>query len=137
VKGSCPPPGYGRLTPRRFVTGSPNEKIGPWRFRLPTAQETTRHPLNAPSTAPNDATTGYWYFKDGRFELAPAPQLAEDVILIQSLQWQIEHKLLDDWLILYRAGDQPPRQRAAAPDRAGAGQTTRLLAAGPGSAAAV
>ncbi|MCC6604928.1 MAG: NACHT domain-containing protein [Anaerolineae bacterium] len=99
-EGQLPAAGVRPSDAQAFCNWLTEREIGPWRFRLPTAQETTRHPLNAPSTAPNDATTGYWYFKDGRFELTPAPQLAEDVILIQSLQWQIEHKLLDDWLIV-------------------------------------
>lgn len=99
-EGQLPATGVRPSDAQAFCNWLTERENGPWRFRLPTAQETTRHPLNAPSTAPNDVTTGYWFFKDGRFELTPSPELEKDVVLIQSLQWQIEHKLLDDWLIL-------------------------------------
>lgn len=99
-EGQLPATGVRPSDAQAFCNWLTERENGPWRFRLPTAQETARHPLNTPSKAPNDATAGYWFFKDGRFELTPSPELEKDVVLIQSLQWQIEHKLLDDWLFL-------------------------------------
>lgn len=99
-EGQLPAAGVRPSDAQAFCNWLTEREHGPWRFRLPTAQETERHPLNAPSTAPNDAATGYWFFKDGHFELASSPELEQDVILLQSLHWQIEHKLLNDWLIL-------------------------------------
>lgn len=99
-EGQLPATGVRPSDAQAFCTWLTERENGPWRFRLPTAQETTRHPLNNASKAPNDAAAGYWFFKDGRFELTPSPELEKDVVLIQSLQWQIEHKLLDDWLYL-------------------------------------
>ncbi len=99
-EGQLPATGVRPSDAQAFCSWLTERENSPWRFRLPTAQETTRHPLNAAAAGPNDAATGYWFFKDGHFQLASSPKLDADVILIQSLQWQIEHKLLDDWLIL-------------------------------------
>ncbi|MBK8905407.1 MAG: NACHT domain-containing protein [Anaerolineaceae bacterium] len=111
-EGQMPAAGVRPSDAQAFCNWLTERETGPWRFRLPTAQETARHPLNAPSTAPNDAAMGYWFFKDGHFQLAPSPQLDADVVLIQSLQWQIEHKLLDDWLFLPELDvDHPASER--------------------------
>jgi hypothetical protein len=70
---------------------------GPWRYRLPTAQETTRPSLNKADT-PDDSPVGYWFQKNGRASLSPSPHLSNDEALVESLQRQLKQKLLNDLL---------------------------------------
>ncbi|WP_420630073.1 NACHT domain-containing protein [Candidatus Leptofilum sp.] len=68
---------------------------GPWRFRLPTAEETTRLAKNGSEPA-NQSPIGYWFQKNGQPELAPSPTLRQDRALVENLQRQLKQKLLND-----------------------------------------
>ena len=81
---------------------------GPWRFRLPTAQEKTRPPLNHPDTETDVSIVGYWTLNNDQAELAPSPELAHDVALVQSLHWQLEQKLLNDLIAFQGLADDAP-----------------------------
>ncbi|MCB8929135.1 MAG: NACHT domain-containing protein [Ardenticatenaceae bacterium] len=70
---------------------------GPWRYRLPTAQEIKRPPLNSLDSA-EDSSIGYWFQRNGRPELAPAPRLRQDKMLVETLQRKLKEKLLNDLL---------------------------------------
>ncbi|MEZ4592113.1 MAG: NACHT domain-containing protein [Chloroflexota bacterium] len=67
---------------------------GPWRFRLPNAQEIDRPPLNDPDETP----IGYWFQKNDQVTLAPSPTLPHDRTLVDNLQRQLQQKLQNDLL---------------------------------------
>ncbi|MCA9897057.1 MAG: NACHT domain-containing protein [Anaerolineales bacterium] len=68
---------------------------GPWRYRLPNAQEISRPPLNNPE---DDTPIGFWFQKNGQMGLNPSPMLQHDRALVENLQRQLEDKLLNDLL---------------------------------------
>lgn len=70
---------------------------GPWHYRLPTAQETRRAPLNHQDNS-GDTPAGFWFQKNGLSELALSPQLSYDKTLASSLQQQLQQKLHNDLL---------------------------------------
>jgi hypothetical protein len=81
---------------------------GPWRYRLPTAQEKTRPPLNRPSTESEASPVGYWTINNFQAELAPSPDLAHDIALIQALHWQLEQKLFNDLIAFQGLKEDEP-----------------------------
>jgi hypothetical protein len=81
---------------------------GPWRYRLPTAQEKTRPPLNHADTNADAPPVGYWTLKIDQAELASSPDLPHDVALIQTLHWQLEQKLLNDLIAFQGLAEDEP-----------------------------
>jgi GTPase SAR1 family protein len=85
-------------------------ETGPWRYRLPTAKEQARPPLNTAATTENDSVAGYWFLNGGP-KLAPSSELINDFALVQALQRQIENRLLNDRLIMPQFGENDDATR--------------------------
>ncbi len=81
---------------------------GPWHFRLPTAQEKSRPPLNEPALEEDANPVGYWYLNKGQPALEPSPDLTHDVALVQSLQRQLEQKFLNDLIVFQELAEDDP-----------------------------
>jgi hypothetical protein len=81
---------------------------GPWRFRLPTAEEKSRPPLNQPALEEEANPVGYWYLDKGQPGLEPSPDLTHDVALVQTLQRQLEQKFLNDLIIFQGWAEDDP-----------------------------
>ncbi|MAU01540.1 MAG: hypothetical protein CL608_30755 [Anaerolineaceae bacterium] len=81
---------------------------GPWRFRLPTAPEKSRPPLNQPAQEEEANPVGYWYLDQGEPALEPSPDLIHDVALVQTLQRQVEQKFLNDLIAFQKLVEDEP-----------------------------
>ncbi len=79
-----------------------------WRFRLPTAQEKARPPLNQPALEEEANPVGYWYLDKGQPSLQPSPDLTHDIALVQTLQQQLEQKFLNDLLAFQEWAEDDP-----------------------------
>ena len=81
---------------------------GPWRYRLPTAKEKSRPPLNSPALEEEPNPVGYWYLNNDQAALEASPDLTQDVALVQSLQWQLEQKILNDLIAFQGLREDDP-----------------------------
>ncbi|MCP4417203.1 MAG: NACHT domain-containing protein, partial [Chloroflexi bacterium] len=94
-----------------FCNWLTERESGPWRYRLPTAKEQSRPPLNTVAPTENDSMAGYWFLNGNSPKLAPAEELSDDVALVQALQRQIENRLLNDRLIMPQFGENDDATR--------------------------
>ncbi len=85
---------------------------GPWHFRLPSAQEKSRPPLNEPALEENATPVGYWYLNKGQPALQPSPDLTHDVALVQSLQRQLDQKFLNDLIVFQELAEDDPMAKS-------------------------
>ena len=69
---------------------------GPWRYRLPTAQEKAQPLLNRPALEDETSPVGYWYLNNEQAAVEPLANLPQDMALMQTMQRQLEQKILND-----------------------------------------
>ncbi|VAW33515.1 hypothetical protein MNBD_CHLOROFLEXI01-973, partial [hydrothermal vent metagenome] len=93
-----------------FCNWLTKRETGSWQYRLPTAKEQTRPPLNRPSNE-NNSVAGHWFLNGNTPQLANSKNLTNDVALIQALQHQIENRLLNDRLIMPQFGEDADATR--------------------------
>lgn len=91
-----------------FCNWLTERETGAWRYRLPTAKEQSRPPLNMPDPE-HKSMAGHWFLNDSRPKLAH--HLTDDVALVQALQHQIENRLLNDRLIMPQFGEDATATR--------------------------